>query len=124
MNYDKFIQPEKIKVGDSEFTISRIPALDAQPIYKEVAKSVTENGVIGITMLPMNVIKAILGYVAYDGSPCWIVLDSDRIINECFKDTKDLHEVIIRMIKLNFGFLINGDLLDLLADKEATDSAS
>ena len=51
MNYDKFIEPKQINIGERKFTISKIPALKAQVIYTAVAKSVSENGALGMTML-------------------------------------------------------------------------
>ena len=51
MNADKFIKSREVLVNEKTFIVSKIPAMDAIPIYNEVAKSVAENGILGITML-------------------------------------------------------------------------
>ena len=52
--------------------------------------------------------------------------DTDRLFNDIFKGRiSDAKELVIMMVKENFGFLITGDLLDKLVDRqEATDSVS
>ena len=55
-----------------------------------------------------------------------IVPDTDRRFNDIFKGRiSDAKELVIMMVNENFGFLITGDLLDKLVDRqEATDSVS
>jgi len=126
MTYDKFIQPKEIEIGGRKFTVSKIPAMDALTIYGSVAKSITENGLLGITMLPQSVEKSILGYTALSDNGINIIPNTDVLINDIFKgDVGDLKKLVVHMVKENFSFLIGGDLLNLLADKvEATDSVS
>ena len=126
MNFEKFIQPKQVKIGDRDFTISMIPALDALPIHNAVAKAIADNGLLGITMLPVAVDRQILGYVAVSEGGVHIVPDTDRLFNDIFKGRiSDAKELVIMMVKENFGFLITGDLLDKLVDRqEATDSVS
>lgn len=119
MNYDKFIQPKEITVGDRTFAISKIPAMEAMSIYSELAKAVSANGALGMTMLPPSVNKQILGYVAlYDKDGIWVSLSTDSIINEIFRDDfGDFQQVIIEMVEENFGFFVSGKLLDKLVGR-------
>ena len=119
MNYEKFIQPKEITVGDRTFAISKIPAMEAMSIYSELAKAVSANGALGMTMLPSSVNKQILGYVAlHDKDDIWVSLSTDSIINEIFRDDfGDLQQVIIEMVEENFGFFVSGKLLDKLVHR-------
>ena len=128
MQYEKFIQPKEIGIGDRTFAISRIPALDAQQLYNVISKSVTDNGLIGITMLPPPTIEQILGYTALFGDDkIWLTLSNKSIINEVFQDDfGELQQLVVAMVKENFDFVVSGKLLDQLVEGEeaATDSAS
>ena len=119
MNYEKFIQPKEITVGDRTFAISKIPAMEAMSIYSELAKAVSANGALGMTMLPSSVNKQLLGYVALcDTDGIWVSLSTDSIINEIFRDDfGDLQQVIIEMVEENFGFFVSGKLLDKLVHR-------
>jgi len=125
MNHDKFIQPKEIQINGRLFCISKIPAIEAQGIYSEVCKSVSEHGYIGITMLPMPVVKQILNYAAHCGSDgIWISLGNDPAINGIFEnDFGELQELVVSMVMENFGFFVSGRLLDKLAEvRKETDS--
>ena len=127
MNYDKFIEPKQINIGERKFTISKIPALKAQVIYTAVAKSVSENGALGMTMLPTATVRDILNYVAvYDESNDYHkVLDTEDSIGNTFNtNVGDMVTVVVRMIHENFGFLTDGNLLALLEAPEEADSVS
>lgn len=127
MNYDKFIEPKQISIGERKFTISKIPALKAQVIYTAVAKSVSENGALGMTMLPTATVRDILNYVAvYDESNDYHkVLDTEDSIGNTFNtNVGDMVTVVVRMIHENFGFLTDGNLLALLEAPEGADSVS
>ena len=127
MNYDKFIEPKQINIGERKFTISKIPAHKAQVIYTAVAKSVSENGALGMTMLPTATVRDILNYVAvYDESNDYHkVLDTEDSIGNTFNtNVGDMVTVVVRMIHENFGFLTDGNLLALLEAPEGVDSVS
>ena len=128
MQYEKFIQPKEIGIGNRTFAISRVPALDAQPLYNVIAKSVSDNGLIGITMLPGSIVEQILGYTALFGDDkIWLTLSNKSIINEVFQnDFGELQQLVVAMVKENFDFVVSGKLLDQLVEGEeaATDSAS
>ena len=128
MQYEKFIQPKEIGIGDRTFAISRVPSLEAQPLYNVIAKSVSDNGLIGITMLPGPIVEQILGYTALFGDDkIWLTLSNKSIINEVFQnDFGELQQLVVAMVKENFDFFVSGKLLDQLVEGEeaATDSAS
>ena len=119
MEYEKFIQPKEMEIGGRKFAISKIPAMEAMSIYSELAKAVSANGALGMTMLPSSVNKQILGYVALcDKDGIWVSLSTDSIINEIFRDDfGDLQQVIIEMVEENFGFFVSGKLLDKLVHR-------
>lgn len=127
MNYEKFIQPKEVGIGNRTFAVSKIPALEAQPLYNVISKSVSDNGVLGITMLPITIVKQILGYTAlYDSDGIWLSLSTESIINDVFKDDfGDLQQLLMAMVKENFYFFVSGRLLDKLVEEEvATESGS
>lgn len=121
MNYNDFIQPREVTIGNRCFTISKIPALVAQSeIYPAVAKALSSDGALGLTMLPTRVVSAILSYTAErieNGS--WFELDSIDRVNKAFPDIKDMHRLVVEMTKENFGFLTDGSLREVLGVPEA-----
>ena len=128
MQYEKFIQPKEIGIGNRTFAISRVPSLEAQTLYNVIAKSVSDNGLIGITILPGSIVEQILGYTALFGDDkIWLTLSNKSIINEVFQnDFGELQQLVVAMVKENFDFFVSGKLLDQLVEVEeaATDSAS
>lgn len=128
MQYEKFIQPKEIGIGNRTFAISRVPSLEAQTLYNVIAKSVSDNGLIGITILPGSIVEQILGYTALFGDDkIWLTLSNKSIINEVFQnDFGELQQLVVAMVKENFDFFVSGKLLDQLVEGEeaATDSAS
>ena len=124
MNYEKFIQPREFGIGDRTFAVSKIPALTAQQIYSVVSKSVSDNGIVGITSLPPQTVRQILGYTALFENDSWISMETESIINDTLKDDfGDMQTLVIEMIKENFGFFVSGKLLEKLVELETeTDS--
>lgn len=116
MNYNEFIQPREITIGNRCFAVSKIPALVAQSeIYPAVARALSADGALGLTMLPSRVVSAMLTYTAQrteDGS--WFELDSVDRVNKVFSNIKDMHRLVAEMVKENFGFLIDGSLREVL----------
>ncbi len=116
MKYDQLIQPREVKIGSHIFAVSKIPATKAMPIYNVVSERVVSAGIVGVSQLPEATNKAILQYVAWkeEGGEVWNTLEYDLAINNCFLDYRDLVAVISEMVKENFGFLLDGGLLDAL----------
>jgi hypothetical protein len=126
MNYESFISPKDIKIGSRTFAVSRIPAFYAQQnVYPAVVESTKSLGIFGVTMLPMSVVVKMLSFTAVrqeDGK--WRELDSEDVINGTFPDIADMHALLIRQTKENFGFLFDGRLLAVLGEEaEETESA-
>lgn len=116
MDYNKFIQTREITIGSRTFAVSKIPAIDAQAkAYPAVAKSISTDGILGLTMLAPGVVLDILKYsaVRLEGGN-WLELDSIDRINKTFPEVKEMHRLVLEMIKENFSFLIDGSLHDVL----------
>jgi len=125
MDYAKFIKPKEVVIDGETYAISQIPALEAQEIYREVAKSYKEYGHIGLTMLPTGVVRAILSYVAIRVDDNWFPLDTETRINGYMKGKNVvMARLCVTMVKENWGFLTDGSLLDVLGLEEAVESES
>ena len=122
MEYGKFIKPREIEIDGTTYAISQIPAIESQDIYRIVAKSVSENGIIGMTMLPIHQVKTILSYVAVRIDDQWFPLDTDTRINNYLVDKSVMEKLIVLMIRENWSFLADGNLLDVLGIEEAEES--
>lgn len=120
MDYNSFIDPEETTIGGTKFTISRIPAIQAQKIYGDIMRSITDIGDIGMTFLPDTVSRAILSYTAFNDEGTWFALDQDQRMDRAFKDVQTLIKLEVAMIRKNFGFLFTGLLQDLLAELHGT----
>ena len=122
MNYENLILPKTKNIGNRSFTISKIPALVAQTaVYPSVVKALSDNGAVGVTMLPSSVVKTILRYVAIkedDGT--FSILDNDAKIGEVFDlNFGSLSAVVAAMCTENFGFLTDGSLREVLGEAAA-----
>ena len=97
--------------------MSKIPAMDAIPIYNEVAKSVSDNGILGITMLPQKTVREIVSFTALiDDDGISLVPNTEQVFNSIFsEDFGSLQTLVISMVKENFDFFVNGKLLEQLA---------
>lgn len=124
MDYNKFIKPREVEIGGEIFSISQIPAIESQDLYRVVAKSISENGLIGMTMLPAETVKSILAYVAARTNDQWFPLDTGSRINGHVSDKVTMQKLVVAMIRENWGFLVDGSLLDVLGVQEAGASES
>lgn len=125
MDYAKFIKPREVVLDGETYAISQIPALEAQEIYREVAKSYSEHGPIGFTMLSQGAVRAILAYVAARVDDNWFSLDTETRINGYLQGKKAVQaRLLVLMIKENWGFLTDGSLLDVLGLEGAKESES
>ena len=124
MDYSKFIKPREVEIGGETFSISQIPAIESQGLYRVVAKSISENGLIGMTMLPVETVRGILAYVAAKTNDQWFSLDTESRINGHVSDKATMQKLVVAMIRENWGFLVDGSLLDVLGVQEAGASAS
>ena len=125
MTYEKLILPREVAVGNRTFAVSKIPALVAQQVYSVVCKSVAENGMLGITSLPVPTVRQILGYTALLSDDSWITLEAEQVVNEVFKDSfGDLQALVVEMVKENFGFFVTGKLLEKLEELETNEGTA
>lgn len=125
MDYTKFIKPKEVVLDGETYAISQIPALEAQEIYREVAKSYKDHGLIGFTMLSQGTVREILAYVAVRVDDNWFSLDTETRINGYLQGKKAVQaRLLVLMIKENWGFLTDGSLLDVLGLEEAEESES
>ena len=117
MNTEKFIKAKEISINNRTFVVSKIPAMDAIPIYNEVAKSVSDNGILGITMLPQKTVREIVSFTALiDDDGISLVPNTEQVFNSIFsEDFESLQTLVISMVKENFDFFVNGKLLEQLA---------
>ena len=117
MNTEKFIKAKELSINNRTFVVSKIPAMDAIPIYNEVAKSVSDNGILGITMLPQKTVREIVSFTALiDDDGISLVPNTEQVFNSIFsEDFGSLQTLIISMVKENFDFFVNGKLLEQLA---------
>lgn len=116
MEFDSFLDPEEIELGGTKFTISRIPAFQAQQIYGDVIRSADGVGDIGMTFLPEPVSRLLLKYTAFCDGDTWFVLDQEQRMDRAFKTLHTLLRLEVAMIRKNFGFLFDGGLQSLLED--------
>ena len=117
MNTEKFIKAKEISINNRTFVVSKIPAMDAIPIYNEVAKSVSDNGILGITILPQKTVREIVSFTALiDDDGISLVPNTEQVFNSIFsEDFGSLQTLVISMVKENFDFFVNGKLLEQLA---------
>ena len=117
MNTEKFIKAKEISINNRTFVVSKIPAMDAIPIYNEVAKSVSDNGILGITMLPQKTVREIVSFTALiDDDGISLVPNTEQVFNSIFsEDFGSLQTLVISMVKENLDFFVNGKLLAQLA---------
>ena len=125
MEYERFIQPKELEIGGRKFAISKIPAIQAQSIYPAIAKSVKEHCLLGLTMLPVDVVRSLMSFAAIQNGEHWFTLGNDETITDTFKDNfGDMQKLLVQIERYTYGFFVSGDLLDELAEVEAPDSAS
>ena len=125
MDYEKFIQPKEMEIGGQKFAISKIPAIQAQAIYPAIAKSVKENGLLGLTMLPVDVVRSLMSFAAVKNGEHWMPPGNDEVLADTSKDNfGDMQKLRVSIEKYTYDSFVSGDLLDELAAAEATDSAS
>lgn len=125
MNIQDFVRPVEKVIRGKTYLLSHIPALDAQPIYTDIVKTTAGYGDLGMTMLPTETTMALMKYCAVkaeDGG--WIPIERNEDVNIHFADLADLIAVRVKLIDLNFGFLSDGSLRELLGAPEADREAN
>ena len=126
MDPKKFLEPKTVKFGDSQFVISKIPAIQAQQIYGALMKECKDEGDIAMTYLSEDTGKSLLGYAAFDrdedgNTDKLVPLETQEAINAYCGNVVTLINLEAAMIRYNFGFLFDGSLqkvLGVLRDEE------
>lgn len=85
MKYDRLLSKKEVKIGNKDYCISKIPAIEATAIYPQIAKYYSENGLIGLTMFDIGLTKQILSYTAAYNNGVWEELELESIINASFE---------------------------------------
>lgn len=118
MNPKDFIEPKEVEINHKRYVISKIPAIQAQMIYRSIMQECKDEGDLGMTYLTETTSIALLSYAANiiggGESDDWVVLNSSRAINVAFENVEDLITLEAMMIRYNFGFLFDGTLQKLL----------
>jgi hypothetical protein len=107
--YEELIEPKKFKAGSIEYHVGKIPAFYAQRILLKSGSALKD---FDLNKIPEDVILEILSHVAIindNGEP--VVLDNIDIINILLgSKTKELIEIELKAVEVNFGFFFDGSL--------------
>ena len=118
MDPKKFIEPKEIDIEGSKFILSKIPAIQAQQIYREIMKQTKEDGDVAMTYLTIEPTIELLSYSAsVDGNestPTWTALENEAQINFACGKVETLIKLEAAMIRYNFSFLFDGTLQGVL----------
>ena len=114
MDPKKFIEPKEIDIDGGKYVISRIPAVQAQGIYRSIMKESKDDGDIAMTYLTAETAVELLSYAASVVGEEWTALDSEGQINFACPKIERLIKLEAAMIRYNFGFLFDGTLQEVL----------
>lgn len=92
---EEFIDAKDVEIDGQKFTISRLPAFDAAPVYDKI---VQERGVI-----PQNEKLALLSRCSVQTDKGDVILDKPILINTYIKKFQTLQKLIDEVFELNFG---------------------
>lgn len=118
MNPKNFLEAKELEIDGTKFIISKIPAIQAQQVYRAIMKESKDDGDIAMTYLTEETGIALLSYAAKvegeDDKAEWTVLDSGQQINYACSSLEKLIKLEAAMIRYNFGFLFDGTLQEVL----------
>ena len=118
MEPKKFIEPKEIEIDKKRFVISKIPAIQAQQIYRAIMQECKDEGDVGMTYLTEDTSVALLGYSAIvdgsEGTDNWTALEGPAQINLATERVETLIKLEAAMIRYNFSFLFDGTLQEVL----------
>lgn len=114
MDPKKFISPKEIEIDGIKYVISKIPAIQAQQVYRLVMKEAKEEGDIAMTYLSEESAISLLSYSAMVDGEIWNALEDQNQINYACKSLVQLIKLEAAMIRYNFGFLFDGTLQEVL----------
>ena len=114
MDTKKFIEPKEIEIDGVKFVISKIPAVQAQQVYRSIMHECKDDGDIAMTYLSDKTGIELLSYSAIVVGEEWEALDNESLINIHCPNVASLIKLEAAMIRYNFGFLFDGTLQDVL----------
>lgn len=114
MDPKKFIEPKEIEIDGSKYVISRIPAVQAQQVYRAIMKESRDDGDVAMTYLTEETAVSLLEWAALAEGDVWTALDSANQINYACSTITKLIKLEAAMIRYNFGFLFDGTLQEVL----------
>ena len=114
MDPKKFIEPKEIEIDGRKYVISKIPAIQAQQIYRAVMQEAKDDGDIAMTYLTEPTAVALLSYSALVDGEVWTALDDTTQVNFGCPRIQKLIKLEAAMIRYNFGFLFDGTLQEVL----------
>ena len=118
MDPKKFISPKEIEIANKRFIISKIPAIQAQQIYRSIMQECKDDGDIGMTYLSADTVQELLSYSAIvdsgEGADNWTSLEGANQINFATENVETLIKLEAAMIRYNFSFLFDGTLQEVL----------
>lgn len=123
MDPKQFIEPKEIEINNLKFVISKIPAIQAQEVYRNIMREAKDDGDIAMTYLTADTAVSLLSYAANVDGEIWSALDNIQQVNFACKGIETLIKLEAAMIRYNFGFLFDGTLQEVLAvlrDSSAT----
>ena len=114
MDPKKFIEPKEIEIEKKKYVISKIPAVQAQQIYRAIMQESKDDGDIAMTYLSEPTLVDLLSYSALVDGDEWMPLDNTNQINFACPRIDNLIKLEAAMIRYNFGFLFDGTLQEVL----------
>lgn len=119
---DDFRNPEVVEIGGRKVTISSIPSVEGLSIYRAIVPFIRDNGSLGITLIPQNIIIQITKFTAVelqDGGK--LPLETVDSLNANF-DMFGILSIVKKMYDKNFGFFADGSLQKLLLEEGTAQS--
>lgn len=114
MDPKKFIEPKEMEIDGRKYVISKIPAIQAQQIYRAVMQEAKDDGDVAMTYLTEPTTVALLAYSALVDGDNWTALDDPNQVNFACPRIENLIKLEAAMIRYNFGFLFDGTLQEVL----------
>lgn len=114
MDPKKFIEPKEIEIDGRKYIISKIPAIQAQQIYRSIMQEAKDDGDVAMTYLTEPTAVSLLAYSAIADEEVWTALGDVNQVNIACPRIENLIKLEAAMIRYNFGFLFDGTLQEVL----------
>ena len=115
MEPKNFLEPKEIEIDKTKFVISKIPAIQAQQVYRSIMQEAKDDGDVAMTYLSVPTALSLLSYSAVvDDVNDWTALESENQVNIACPKLATLIKLEAAMIRYNFSFLFDGTLQEVL----------